>query len=93
MTTKKRIVAMLLALSVFFSTFGMIGAAAADVTTLEAEKGAFTITVVPMEGDADGQPADTEAGASSDSDAPKDPDDPGQNEGEGDQGTPLPDRK
>ena len=47
MTAKKRIVAMVLALSVFSSTFGMIGAAAADAESLETpEKPAFTVTVV-----------------------------------------------
>lgn len=64
MTSKKRIVAMVLALSVFSSTFGMIGAAAADAESLEApDKPAFTVTVVSAGAD--------EAGASSDSDAPK----------------------
>ena len=64
MTAKKRIVAMVLALSVFSSTFGMIGAAAADAESLETpDKPAFTVTVVSAGAD--------EAGASSDSDASK----------------------
>ena len=50
MTSKKRIVAMVLALSVFSSTFGMIGAAAADAESLEApDKPAFTAQTKPVQ--------------------------------------------
>ena len=46
---KKRIVAMMLALSVFASTFGMLGAAAADAEPLDDAAGTpFTVTVVPL---------------------------------------------
>ena len=46
---KKRIVAMMLALSVFASTFGMLGATAADAEPLDDAAGTpFTVTVVPL---------------------------------------------
>ena len=46
---KKRIVAMMLALSVFASTFGMLGATAADAEPLDDAAGTpFTVTVFPL---------------------------------------------
>ena len=69
MTAKKRIVAMVLALSVFSSTFGMIGAAAADAESLETpEKPAFTVTVVSAGADeagANSAPPEADAPAAS----------------------------
>ena len=63
---KKRIVAMALAMSIFASTFGMLGAAAADAEPIEdTTGGSITVTVVPLEsaGDTEGEePKTTETG-------------------------------
>lgn len=49
---KKQIVAMTLALSVFASTFGTLGAAAEDAGALpvDAEKSSFTVVAVALDG-------------------------------------------
>ena len=49
---KKQIVAMALALSVFASTFGTLGAAAEDAGALpvDAEKSSFTVVAVALDG-------------------------------------------
>ena len=48
---RKRIVAMALALSVFASTFGTLGAAAEDAGALpEAKESSITVVAVPLDG-------------------------------------------
>lgn len=57
---KKRIVAMALAMSIFASTFGTLGAAAADTEPIEDTAGApFTVTVVSLDSSEDAADSDT----------------------------------